>query len=115
MDREKRRQVILEALRQVGKAYDFNFDTQSANRIVCSELVYHAYGDVQWPTDRTLGRVVVSPDNIAQKAIDDGPFEVTLLYHDGNQVRDSLHTRLATLIEPRVVTLAQGGLEDVSP
>jgi uncharacterized protein YycO len=115
LNREARREVILEALRQVGKAYDFNFDTQSANRIVCSELVYHAYGDVEWPTDRTLGRVVVSPDNIAQKAVDDGPFQVALLYHDGNEVRNSLEARLGTLIEPRVVTLAQGGLDDVSP
>jgi hypothetical protein len=115
LDREQRRQVILEALRQVGKAYDFNFDTQSANRIVCSELVYHAYGDIQWPTDRTLGRVVVSPDNIAQKAVASGPFQVALLYHDGKEITDSPQARLATLIEPRVVTLAQGGLEDVSP
>jgi uncharacterized protein YycO len=115
LDRDGRRKVILEALRQVGKAYDFNFDAQSANRIVCSELVYHAYGDVQWPTNRTLGRVVVSPDNIAQKAVDDGPFEVAMLYHDGNEVKNSPEARLATLIEPRVVNLAQGGLDDVSP
>ncbi len=115
LDREKRRQVILEALRQVGKAYDFNFDTQSADSIVCSELVYHAYGDVQWPTDRTLGRVVVSPDNIAQKAVNGGPFDVAVLYHDGNEVRDYLRATLATLIEPKVITLAQGRLEDVSP
>ncbi len=115
LDREKRRQVILESLRQVGKAYDFNFDTQSADSIVCSELVYHAYGDVQWPTDRTLGRVVVSPDNIAQKAVNGGPFDVAVLYHDGSEVRDSLQAKLATLIEPKVITLAQGVLDDVSP
>jgi uncharacterized protein YycO len=115
LDRDKRRQVILEALRQVGKAYDFSFDTQSANTIVCSELVYHAYGDVRWPTDRALGRVVVSPDNIAQKAIRNGPFAVAVLYHDGNEIRHSQQAKLATLIEPRVITLAQGGLEDVSP
>jgi hypothetical protein len=106
LDREARRQVILQALRQVGKAYDFNFDTQSADRIVCSELVYHAYGDVQWPTERKLGRVVVSPDNIAQEAVGSGPFEVTLLYHDGLEITDSAQLELASLIEPKVVALA---------
>lgn len=106
LDREARREVILQALRQVGKAYDFNFDTQSANRIVCSELVYHAYGDVRWPTERKLGRVVVSPDNIAQEATGGGPFDVIVLYHDGAEVTHAPRKRLAGLIESKVVTLA---------
>jgi hypothetical protein len=115
LDREARRRVILQTLRQVGKAYDFNFDAQSANRIVCSELVYHAYGDVQWPTDRKLGRVVVSPDNIAQEAAGSGPFDVVMLYHDGVEITESVQTRLASLIEPKVVTLAHRSLEDFGP
>lgn len=115
LDPQARRRVILQALRQVGKAYDFNFDTQSANKIVCSELVYHAYGDVRWPTERKLGRVVVSPDNIAQEATGSGPFRVTLLYHDGVEVMDSAQEQLASLIEPRVVTLAHSGLSELNP
>jgi uncharacterized protein YycO len=115
LDREARRHVILQALRQVGKAYDFNFDTQSTNRIVCSELVYHAYGDVRWPTERKLGRVVVSPDNIAQEAVNGGPFNVALLYHDGQEVREAPQDQLAQLIEPKVVALARGGLTELAP
>lgn len=114
-DREGRRQVILQALRQVGKAYDFNFDTQSSDRIVCSELVYHSYGDVHWPTERKLGRVVVSPDNIAQEATDGGVFEVVVLYHDGREIPDSREARLAGLIEPDVVTLAHSEPDGISP
>jgi uncharacterized protein YycO len=112
---DARREVILQALRQVGKAYDFNFDTQSADRIVCSELVYHAYGDVKWPTERTLGRVVVSPDNIAQEATGEGVFDVALLYHDGQQVSAEPRTRLAGLIEKKVVTLAHDLAHDMAP
>ncbi len=115
LDREQRREVILQALRQVGKAYDFNFDTQSADRIVCSELVYHAYGDVRWPTERKLGRVVVSPDNIAQEATGDGPFEVAVLYHDGGAVSGPLRARLSELIEPRVVMLAHSDAAELAP
>lgn len=115
LDRESRRSVILQALRQVGKAYDFNFDTQSTNRIVCSELVYHAYGDVRWPTERKLGRVVVSPDNIAQEAVNGGPFNVALLYHDGREVQEAPHDQLAQLIEPKVVALARGDLTELAP
>jgi uncharacterized protein YycO len=115
LDRQSKRRVILQALRQVGKAYDFNFDTQSSNRIVCSELVYHAYGDVRWPTERKLGRVVVSPDNIAQEAISGGTFEVILLYHDGVEVADSAQAFLSGLIEPKVVAGAHSNLEDIAP
>ena len=99
----------------MGKAYDFNFDTQSTNRIVCSELVYHAYGDVRWPTERKLGRVVVSPDNIAQEAVDDGPFSVALLYHDGQEIAEAPDRKLARLIEPQVVALARGEPANLAP
>jgi uncharacterized protein YycO len=115
LDRQSKRRVILQALRQVGKAYDFNFDTQSSNRIVCSELVYHAYGDVRWPTERKLGRVVVSPDNIAQEAVSGGTFEAILLYHDGIEVADSAQKYLAGLIEPNVVALAHSDPGDIAP
>jgi uncharacterized protein YycO len=115
LDLDARRDVILQSLRQVGKAYDFNFDTQSTDRIVCSELVYHAYGDVSWPTERKLGRVVVSPDNIAQEAINGGAFQVALLYHDGHEVLETPKDRFAKLIEPRVVAMARGNLTELSP
>lgn len=106
---EERVEVVLQALRQVGKAYDFNFDVESTDRIVCSELVYHAYGDIRWPTARHLGRSTVSPDNIAVLATGGGPFAVTLLYHDGREVGDEPQRYLERLVEREVVKLARGG------
>jgi uncharacterized protein YycO len=114
LDRDDRRQVILQTLRQVGKAYDFNFDTQSTNKVVCSELIYHAYGEIHWPTERKLGRVVVSPDNIAQKAVDGGPFNLVLLYHDGTEILQASQEHLAKLIKPSVVTIAYSSY-DLAP
>lgn len=105
----ERIEVVLQALRQVGKAYDFNFDVESTDRIVCSELVYHAYGDIRWPTARHLGRSTVSPDNIAVLATGDGPFAVALLYHDGREVSDAAHRTMDTLVQREVVRLARGG------
>ncbi|MES9939017.1 MAG: YiiX/YebB-like N1pC/P60 family cysteine hydrolase [Candidatus Thiodiazotropha sp. 6PLUC1] len=115
LNQKQRRRVILQALRQVGKAYDFSFDTQSTNKIVCSELVYHAYGEVDWPTERKLGRVVVSPDNIAQKAVDGDLFSVVVLYHDGNEIMNHPQKQLNNLIKPKVVALAYSGLNNISP
>lgn len=89
LPREKRAEVILQALRQVGKPYDFNFDADTTHRIFCSKLVYLAYGDLQWPTSRMLGRATISPDNIAERALGDGPLSVSLLFHDGSEVTEA--------------------------
>lgn len=86
MTRAERIDVILMALRQVGKAYDFNFDVETTDRIVCSELVYMTYTGIKWPTVKTLGRSTISPDNIATKAFEKGPLDLVMLCHDGNQV-----------------------------
>lgn len=101
-----RAEVVLQALRQVGKAYDFNFDVESTHRIVCSELVYHTYTQIPWPTVRRLGRVTISPDNVAVRATGAGPFSVALLYRDGAEVAGGLRMEMAKLVEPAVVQLA---------
>lgn len=103
----ERVEVILQTLRQVGKAYDFNFDVESTDRIVCSELVYHAYGDVRWPTARHLGRVTISPDNVAIEAIGDGAFDIALLYHDGQEVADERGSYMRTLVQPTMLKMAR--------
>ena len=95
---DRRAEVILQTLRQVGKAYDFNFDVESTDRIVCSELVYHAYGDIAWPVARHLGRATISPDNVAVAATGNGPFEVVVLFHDGGAVPDELRQAMARLL-----------------
>lgn len=87
-DRERQKHHVLLALRQVGKEYDFNFDVETGDKIVCSELVYMAYTDIPWPTDRTLGRYTISPDNVAAKALNGGPLRLQLFYHDGRPVTE---------------------------
>jgi len=93
----ERASVVLQTLRQVGKAYDFNFDAETTKRVFCSKLVYLAYGDMQWPTARVFGRVTISPDNIAARAVGDGPLSVALLYHDGQEITEDPRALLAQL------------------
>lgn len=78
-----RQQAISLAFRQLGKAYDFNFDVNTTDKIVCSELAYVSYPTLPWPTERTLGRHSISPDNVAQLAAPNGPLELVVFYHDG--------------------------------
>ncbi|MCM8537786.1 MAG: hypothetical protein NE334_17725 [Lentisphaeraceae bacterium] len=70
------------AMRQVGKEYDFNFDVETSDKIVCSELVYHVFPEINWPTSKTMGRYTISPDNVAVKAVD-GLFEMKYFVHEG--------------------------------
>ena len=103
----ERAAVVLQALRQVGKGYDFNFDVETTDRIVCSELVYHAYGHLEWPTKRVLGRVTTSPDNIAVRATGKGPLTIAALYHNGEQVAPATPDSMEKLVQRSVVQLAQ--------
>lgn len=68
------------ALSQMGKVYDFNFDVETTDRLVCSELLYQSFGHIHWPTEDLLGRITISPDNVASLALyTDSPVE--LLYY----------------------------------
>ncbi len=52
--------------RQVGKPYDFAFDIAKTKRITCTELLFLAYEDIEWPTRSFLGRRFITPDDVAQ-------------------------------------------------
>ncbi|MBK24599.1 MAG: hypothetical protein CME70_11445 [Halobacteriovorax sp.] len=52
------------AVSQLGKKYDFNFDVETTDRLVCSELLYQSFGKINWPTEKYLGRTTISPDNV---------------------------------------------------
>lgn len=83
---EKAKRIIL-TLRQVGKEYDFNFDVETSDKIVCSELVYISCTSINWQTDKLLGRHTISPDNVAIKSVEErSVFSIINLIHDGKIV-----------------------------
>ena len=81
-----RKQALIMAFRQIGKKYDFNFDVNTTDKIVCSELAYVSYPTIDWPTEKTLGRHSISPDHVAKQAWNDVPLKLVLFYHDGKLV-----------------------------
>lgn len=87
------------SLRQLGKAYDFNFDVETADRIVCSELVYQVFTGIAWPTGKALGRATISPDQVAVRALAGGPLTVVALWHDGARLEGDLGAAMAELLE----------------
>jgi hypothetical protein len=57
---------VTRGMDQIGKAYDFNFDITTLDKIVCSELVYIVFGNTNWPTKYRMGRASITPDDIAE-------------------------------------------------
>ena len=91
---------ILRTIMPIGKPYDFNFDVETQNSIVCSELVYTVFKDEKWPVDKTMGRFTISPDHIAWKSID-SCLEPIVLFHDGNEIKQDLNlTMKSFLVQP---------------
>ncbi len=95
----KKQQYILNAFAQIGKDYDFNFDVETDTKIVCSELVYVTFDDMQWPTEKTFGRYTITPDNVANKVGVDKEFSTLLIYHDGKKVSTQLENNFSKLLE----------------
>ncbi len=86
------------SFKQIGKTYDFNFDVETDKRIVCSELAYVVYDDMSWPTEKALGRITISPDNVAIKANDNGPFAVKMIFYDGIEIKHNLQKNFSHLL-----------------
>jgi len=96
---QHKKKIIELTLRQVGKPYDFNYDVETTDKIVCSQLVYLAYTGIDWPTDSLVGRYTISPDNIAQKVLYGGELEIIFLYRDGKQVKGDVTAVMSTLLD----------------
>ncbi|MDX2412390.1 MAG: YiiX/YebB-like N1pC/P60 family cysteine hydrolase, partial [Woeseiaceae bacterium] len=88
--KEFAKEALVMAFRQLGKKYDFNFDVDTTDKIVCSELAYISFPSVDWPTEKTLGRHSISPDNVAQLAWNNVPLELIMFYHDGKLVEETI-------------------------
>ena len=83
-------QAVALAFSHVGKRYDFNFDANTWDTIVCSELAFHTYIHVRWPVHRIITSYTISPDDVAVLAGSDGgwPFRLVAFIHDGQLVHD---------------------------
>jgi uncharacterized protein YycO len=86
---EQRKDFLIRAFAQIGKDYDFNFDVETDKKIVCSEIVYVVFHNIDWPAEKALGRYTISPDNVAAK-VGDGALVPVQMYSDGVKIEGDL-------------------------
>jgi len=87
MTSKKKREYLLEVFRQIGKDYDFNFNVNTETAIVCSELAYRTFYDVDFQTRKTLGKHSISPEQVLLKGDSrDDPFYPVLMYFNGKRL-----------------------------
>ncbi|HKK80632.1 MAG TPA: YiiX/YebB-like N1pC/P60 family cysteine hydrolase [Prolixibacteraceae bacterium] len=84
---EKKKQIINSALAQQGKKYDFQYDTESPNKLTCAEMIYLTYDFTDWETGHTAGRYLITPDNIVSTALKEPDFEF-ISYFDNEVTLD---------------------------
>lgn len=80
---EAKKESLLLAFRQIGKEYDFNFDINTTEKIVCSELAYICFPQINWTTEKMVGRHTISPDNVASLVWQSDEIELVSFYHNG--------------------------------
>ena len=89
---QARLEAVNLALGNLGKRYDFNFDVNTTETIVCSELIYIVYPQIDFVTKRVLGSFAITPDDVAIQAGDvSSPLAVVLFVHDGKLILDATH------------------------
>lgn len=77
---------------QVQKEYDFSFDAMTGETITCTEIIAFSYGPIKWPMDRILGRLTISPNNLAELSFFTGSPLKVLSYITGDENGMHLHS-----------------------
>jgi hypothetical protein len=91
---------IIRALSHIGKLYDFSFDVDTGDRIVCSELHFRTFINIPFNTTPILGRNTISVDQVAEQGVSGGPFSPVLVYIDGVRIEENLNFAFdATLLK----------------
>lgn len=95
--------AVLRSFENYGKPYDYNFDFETRDEIVCSELVYDAYLShsdkmgITFKLGVTSGRKMVSPNDMVKKFYDEKGTEKQELdfvyFIDGNESLERAFTK----------------------
>lgn len=97
VDESEKNESIIRAFRYAGRPYDFEFDFETPSKLVCTEVVYRAYGGnsgtIQFPLEAIMGRQTMPAINLVKKFhqeydSDDAQFEF-VAFIDGDELSET--------------------------
>ncbi|MCP5520880.1 MAG: hypothetical protein H7A46_04970 [Verrucomicrobiales bacterium] len=78
------------AIEHEGKGYDFEFDFNRSDRLVCTEVIYrgfHGVGGLEFPLTSRVGRPTFSAEDLLDLAIEGRGYEVVAVYGENGNNR----------------------------
>nr|WP_321358778.1 YiiX/YebB-like N1pC/P60 family cysteine hydrolase [uncultured Draconibacterium sp.] len=93
---KKRMRTLLEA--QLGKKYDFSFNTDSPDRIICTELIFLVYDQITWNTRNTVFWSSISPDDLIRTSLRNEQFKIPLLLTTSQMIENPDKEIIADLL-----------------
>lgn len=87
---ERALNVFEELSYQIDKKYDFKFDSHTADKITCAELIAFSYGDIQWPETKTLFQYSLRPDDLAVLTLDETSPAKFVTYIKGTKEKEAV-------------------------
>lgn len=99
--------ALSRALSHAGKLYDFVFDFSTADRLVCTEVIYRAYhgiGPITFDLAARAGRNCLSAEDFLNQALETDRFDLVALYGiEGDEcvTGEAARARLARSFESR--------------
>ncbi len=96
---EELKRAILATAQQYEKKYDFNFDVATQRTLVCSEMMYIAFTQVNWRTEKSMGRFTINPDAIAEQGTPGGALDVIALYTAGVKQTGDLSVKMKYILD----------------
>lgn len=98
-DRTEAQESILRAFSQVGKTYDFAFDVETPTKIVCSELHYTVFRNLEFKTTKVVGRYTINVDQVSIQGYTGGAFSPHILYLNGIEVTENIQQEYDKIID----------------
>ncbi len=83
-------EALSRASEHEGKYYDFEFDFNRSDRLVCTEVIYrgfHSVGNLEFPLTSRAGRPTFSAEDLLDLAIEDRGYDVIAVYGENGNNR----------------------------
>ncbi len=84
--------AVARGMSHAGKLYDFIFDFGTADRLVCTELIYRAYqgiGGVDFKLTTKAGRKCLSAEDFLSQSLANDWFEPVIIYGVNGNIREN--------------------------